>query len=178
MNLALSLPQNLDTFRTALLKPDHTADQLAELERLLAAEDKWFGNLEDLHEQVWNLTEADESTSEVIESLWTGACFSMTLYQDLLRLTYQLARGRFRRRFRNEVGKRADRLAEFMRTMVVVWEEPELKCPPEIFEAVWTIRIAPLAYLRAMGNLFWSSIRHPLSETKIELKTGRVLSQM
>lgn len=36
-------------------------------------------------------------------------------------------------------------------------------------------RIAPLAYLRAMGNLFWSAIRHPLSNTTIDLSTGRVL---
>ena len=47
--------------------------------------------------------------------------------------------------------------------------------PESRSEAVETIRIPPFAYLRAMGNLFWSSIRHPLSETTIDLSTGRVL---
>ena len=38
-----------------------------------------------------------------------------------------------------------------------------------------TVRIPALIYLRAMVNLFWSAIRHPLSETTIDLNTGRVL---
>ena len=38
-----------------------------------------------------------------------------------------------------------------------------------------TIQITSLAYLRAMGNLFWSAIRHPLSDTTIDLSTGHVL---
>lgn len=63
-----------------------------------------------------------------------------------------------------------------MRTMAVVWEEVELETPDEIFEVVWTITISPGAYLRSMWNLFWSSIRHPLSETTIELRTGRILA--
>jgi hypothetical protein len=37
------------------------------------------------------------------------------------------------------------------------------------------IRISPRAYLLAMWNLFWSAIRHPFSETTIDLSTGRVL---
>ncbi len=41
--------------------------------------------------------------------------------------------------------------------------------------AVFVVRIPPLAYLLAMTNLFWSAIRHPLSETTIDLSTGRVL---
>jgi hypothetical protein len=50
-----------------------------------------------------------------------------------------------------------------------------VELPEPIGEAVCTVRIPPLAYLRAMGNLFWSAIRHPLSETTIDLSTGRVL---
>src|SRR5262249_17884970 len=67
------------------------------------------------------------------------------------------------------------RLADLMRTMAVMWEELELETPDEIYDTGWTIRIAPLAYLRAMWTLFWSAVRHPLSDTIIELKTGRVL---
>jgi hypothetical protein len=37
------------------------------------------------------------------------------------------------------------------------------------------IRIPWWAYLRSMWNLFWSAIRHPFSETTIDLSTGRVL---
>lgn len=45
--------------------------------------------------------------------------------------------------------------------------------PPD--DAGTTVRIPPLAYLRAMANLFWSCLRHPLSEATIDLSTGRVL---
>jgi hypothetical protein len=37
------------------------------------------------------------------------------------------------------------------------------------------IHIPWWAYLRTMWNLFWSCILHPLSETTIDLSTGRVL---
>jgi hypothetical protein len=46
---------------------------------------------------------------------------------------------------------------------------------PHLADEVLIIRIPPIAYLRAMWNLFWSAIRHPLSETTIDLSTGRVL---
>jgi hypothetical protein len=54
---------------------------------------------------------------------------------------------------------------------------PELAddIPSEVIEFVLTYRIPWWAYLRSMWNLFWSCIRHPLSETTIDLSTGRVL---
>ncbi len=54
---------------------------------------------------------------------------------------------------------------------------PELvdEIPSEVTEFVLTFRIPWWAYLRAMWNLLWSCVRHPLSETTIDLSTGRVL---
>lgn len=46
---------------------------------------------------------------------------------------------------------------------------------PEYRELVSTVRIPWWAYLRSLWNLFWTAIRHPLSETTIDLSTGRVL---
>ena len=39
------------------------------------------------------------------------------------------------------------------------------------------VRIPWWAYLRAMANLYWSCVRHPLSETTIDLSTGRILER-
>ncbi len=49
--------------------------------------------------------------------------------------------------------------------------------PPEIGEPP-VVHIPWWAYLRAMANLYWSCLRHPLSETTIDLGTGRVLSRI
>jgi hypothetical protein len=68
-----------------------------------------------------------------------------------------------------------DQLIELARTLLIRRPEFDLVLPADLEATVWTVRISPLAYLRAMGNLFWSAIRHPLSETTIDLSTGRVL---
>lgn len=64
---------------------------------------------------------------------------------------------------------------ELMRYVVVAAPEWELTVPEHLAAKVWTVRIPPLAHLRAMWNLFWSALRHPLSNTTIDLSTGRVL---
>jgi hypothetical protein len=43
--------------------------------------------------------------------------------------------------------------------------------------AMPTHRISPLAYCRAVGTLFWTALRHPLSTTPIDLSTGRVATE-
>lgn len=68
-----------------------------------------------------------------------------------------------------------ERLRELMQTVIVTRPEWNLTIPSELESEVWTVRISPRAYLRAVANLFWSAIRHPLSETTIDLSTGRVL---
>ena len=67
------------------------------------------------------------------------------------------------------------RFTELARIVLLSRPDLNLTLPPELEEIVWTIRLSPFAYLRAMANLFWSAIRHPLSETTIDLSTGRVL---
>lgn len=64
---------------------------------------------------------------------------------------------------------------DLARTILISRTDWNLTLPDDLEEIVWTVRISPLAYLRAMANLFWSAIRHPLSETTIDLSTGRVL---
>jgi hypothetical protein len=69
-----------------------------------------------------------------------------------------------------------DRVRALLRYAVVAGTEwREAAVPDHLAAEVWTVRISPFAYLRAMWNLFWSAIRHPLSETTIDLSTGRVL---
>ena len=176
MNPSFALAPTADRFRELALKPESAELRLAELEKLLAEDDHWLGQLEDLYDKACATADAgDDAADEVVVSLWVTACERMTAYRSLVADAREQARGRFRRRFLAAVALRMDRLAELMRTMAVVWQELELDTADDLFEAVWTFRIPPLAYLRAMWNLFWSSILHPLSETTIELKTGRVL---
>jgi len=66
-------------------------------------------------------------------------------------------------------------IIELVRVVILSKPEWNLKLPTDLEEIVWTVRISPLAYLRAMCNMFWSAIRHPLSSTTIDLTTGRVL---
>jgi hypothetical protein len=72
-----------------------------------------------------------------------------------------------------------DRLSSYLvgqiRTLIVAHPELEARLPSDLADAVYTVRIPPLAYLRSMWSLFWSAIRHPLSDTTIDLSTGRVL---
>jgi hypothetical protein len=69
----------------------------------------------------------------------------------------------------------AQKEAEPLRVLAIAWPELELRVPDDLAVFVWTVRIPRWAYLRAMLNLFLSAIRHPMSETTIDLSTGRVL---
>jgi hypothetical protein len=111
----------------------------------------------------------------MMSRLGDDACERIGGSQAVVDQARRIAHGRFRRRLVAAITSQMDRLADLMRTMAVVWPELELETPENITEAVWTVTITPGAYLRAMGNVFWSAIRHPLSQTTIELKTGRVL---
>lgn len=68
-----------------------------------------------------------------------------------------------------------DRIKEMVRLFVLTWPDLASRLSPEQLETVFAFRIPWWAYLRAMWNLLWSCIRHPLSETTIDLSTGRVL---
>jgi hypothetical protein len=95
------------------------------------------------------------------------------------RAIWLTSRGRTRLRAWGGVAAELDtligRLREVIRLMVVSLPELDLTVPDRLHADIWTFRIPPLAYLRAMWNLWWSAVRHPLSETTIDLSTGRVL---
>ena len=78
-------------------------------------------------------------------------------------------------RFTDPLIPLVERVAGYIRTLVVTWPELAPRIPTEIADVVRTVRVTPGSYLRAMWNLFWSGIRHPWRETTIDLKTGRVL---
>jgi len=116
----------------------------------------------------------DPDADRLVRDIWKVACGWMTDYLELL------ARGREQspaalRAEQAQLKGHIDRLTALMRTVAVVWAELGLETPGAIYEAVWTIRVPPLAYLRAMWTLFWSAIRHPLSDATIDLSTGRLL---
>jgi len=67
------------------------------------------------------------------------------------------------------------RCVELARLVLVENPEWGLTLPGDLDPIVWTVRISPLAYMRTMWNLFWSALRHPFSNTTIDLSTGRVL---
>ena len=67
-----------------------------------------------------------------------------------------------------------DGIVDLVRTLVVAHPDWELPITGSLSDALWKLRISPWSNLRAMANLFWSAIRHPLSNTTIDLSTGRV----
>lgn len=82
---------------------------------------------------------------------------------------------RLRRAFAAGLDESAERARDLIRYLAISAPELDLTVPDHLARNVWTVRIPPLAYLRAMWSLWWSAIRHPLSETTIDLSTGRVL---
>ncbi|MBN9121798.1 MAG: hypothetical protein J0I06_22100 [Planctomycetes bacterium] len=176
MNPPIALAPNTERLKALAVQPNSAELRIAELDELLADDDRWLGQFEDVYEKACAKFDEGGDAGEVVLLLWGTACDRMSAYQSLINDARTNARGQFRRRFIAAVTLRMERLVELMRTMVVVWQELELETPDAIYEAVWTIRIPVVAQLRAMWNLFWSSILHPRSETTIELKTGRVLA--
>lgn len=175
MNPTPTLLLSRDWLRAVTARQGDTEEVLSSLGEMLAADDRLLCQFADTHDR-WRCDAVWGGTSGVeVAELWGLACERMWEYLFALDDIREAPHGRFRTLLLQELGARAAHLAEFMRTMTVAWEEPKLITPPELYEAIWTVRIPPLAYLRAMWNLFWSAIRHPLSDTTIDLSTGRVL---
>ncbi|VTT98249.1 unnamed protein product [Gemmataceae bacterium] len=79
------------------------------------------------------------------------------------------------RKYFSELNDGIGALVDLIRFVLVAKPELELGLAEDLEAVVWTVRISPRAHLRAMWNLFWSAILHPLSNTTIDLSTGRVL---
>lgn len=117
--------------------------------------------------------------SELTESVWQTVCESVRALTELHSETAR-AHGWFGLSRSTRAQLRADtavlkRYSEVVQVVLLARPDLELELPADLEPVAWTLRISPLAYLRAMFNLWWSAIRHPLSETTIDLSTGRVL---
>jgi hypothetical protein len=169
--LASELAESLQQYETGIKQFEESYNEICQL----ADEGRDFATVPDAVQILLNRNR--EMAEEHIRKLWNRACELMEMDQRHLAKWRESSPHPIRDRFLAAITSEMEQLAELMRTMAVVWEELELETPDDIYETVWTFYVPPLAYLRAMWNLFWSSIRHPLSDTVIELKTGRILRQ-
>jgi hypothetical protein len=76
---------------------------------------------------------------------------------------------------RGTIDGAVEQMVRLLRIGVVYYPATLHLLTPEVRSLVMTSRIPWWAHLQSMWNLFWSAIRHPLSETTIDLSTGRVL---
>ncbi len=118
-------------------------------------------------------SEGDTATSVV--AYWSMLCLVTTWLIQTRNESRKPTISRTSRRVSTDLEARVERAAELMRTIAMTWPELDLIAPSDIHETVWTVRVSPAAYLRAVWSLLWSAIRHPLSDTTIDLCTGRVL---
>ncbi len=112
-----------------------------------------------------------ESADSLLQETWDATVC------DPIRQLAQLRKGgrQLTRAMSRVVETVLDQVTDLARTVLLSKPEWNLRLPEDLEHVVWTIRIPPLAYLRACFNLFWSALRHPLSETTIDLSTGHVL---
>ncbi len=138
---------------------------------------------EALNEAERELVRSETAYRESVSQWLASVASSLDKNAELLALLRaglpELARSRFTRIGRQtvlELERRTERLREIVQAAVVAWPDGLRELIPiRLREQVWNVRIPPFAYLRAMLNLWWSAVRHPLSETTIDLSTGRVL---
>jgi len=115
-----------------------------------------------------------QSNCDTEASVLTGALELVLDHIDLVK-RYGTTDARLARQFVARAEATVDRLVELVRAVLVSRPDVVLPLSPRAERRVFTVRVSPVAYLRAMWNLFWSAIRHPFSETTIDLSTGRVL---
>lgn len=122
------------------------------------------------------LTAADREYLTHLPALWHMLCNEL---RDSCGLTggVSLAQRPAARRhaLRSAMDAKRRELIELLRTLQIGHADKELSLPDDLRLVVWTVRIPWWAYLRSMWTMYWSAILHPLSETTIELSTGRVL---
>ncbi len=106
--------------------------------------------------------EADQATT----GLWANAREAAALSNRFPNLKKAL---------RRRINVILEQSIRILRIVVVYYPAMLEFLTQEVRARVLTYRISWWAYLRSMGNLFWSAIRHPLSETTIDLSTGGVM---
>ncbi|HEV3385976.1 MAG TPA: hypothetical protein VG097_14250, partial [Gemmata sp.] len=181
MSFAITLTPPPRQVREELSTGDDAFAQLAWLDKNLKEMDDWLDTMGEKYRLICEIADQypDDRTipEEIYDSvrcIWTDLCSLVVTRQNWLAHSKQLPPSQFRKMCIAGDSRHIERLAELIRTIAVVWQDLELTVPDEIADSVWTIRISPLAYLRAMWNLFWSSVRHPFTLTTIELNTGRI----
>lgn len=174
VDIPATLLADIEAARRALLGQAEHDQTATEIGAMHAEAMKLLHTHEEVHESLLAEADAGRDVSESVAGVWANLC---KYVEALQRATAKLALPHPPTALRSSavrnVAEVTDRTAELMRTMLVAW--PELELPEGIRDTVLTVRIPPLAYLRAMFNLFWSAVRHPRSETTIDLSTGRVL---
>jgi hypothetical protein len=186
MSIAIAFPP--PPFSQVFSQPNALNFQVAKacqiLEQELKETEQWINELFTLYDILCQSAEVEIDTdrvSQTAKDFWDHTCSSLALCQKwlirakqlptALNITIHSSRNKFIAGRKHSI----ETLADLIRTMYVVWDDLDLIVPEEIADSVWTIRISPLAYARAIWNLFWSCLLHPFSETTIELKTGRTL---
>jgi hypothetical protein len=106
----------------------------------------------------------------VVDEIWRGVC---SLLNSITRAEHTLTGAEARKR--NRLRQCRTELADLMRYLIVARPDWNFSIPESLTAQLLTVRVSPLAYLWAVWNLFWSALRHPLSNTTIDLSTGRVL---
>ena len=74
-----------------------------------------------------------------------------------------------------EISNRMDALERELRWMRRHLRRTVRARPADDDGMVPVVYIPPLAFLRAMLNAAWHSLRHPFTSTDIDLSTGRIL---
>lgn len=153
---------------------DQRSESLAALKEQIATIDAKLASIED---QVTSrvMAEAGRIDPGATKQTWDTLCGHLRYLLGSTESIQALPSSRAKRLAVAASEEYVDRMAAVIRTLVISWSELDLAVPDDLAPVVWTVRIPPLAYFRAMVTLFWAAVRHPMSETTIDLSTGRVL---
>jgi hypothetical protein len=77
----------------------------------------------------------------------------------------------------SELREAREIVADFMRALRLTYPEFELEVADYAIEDYSTIHIPPMGYLKSAWAVLWSAVRHPFSETVINLQTGEVMAR-
>jgi hypothetical protein len=75
------------------------------------------------------------------------------------------------------LGELRETVADIMRAIRLTCPEVDLEVKEAAIEDYSTIRIPPLGYLKSVWAVFWNAVRHPFTETDINLYTGEVMAR-
>lgn len=185
MSAVLTLPERV---RDSGSRPGELAapSEKANADEALRLLDRWLDELAEACDQLQTHADRDDGPDAgepqpEVEALWGVVCDALRIAVQTQSRLAGTARGFWSRRppdVAAAIGRLADeieQLIDLIRYVQIVRPDWGLDVPDDLAELVWTVRVSPQAYLRTMWSLFWSAIRHPLSDTTIDVSTGKVL---